>query len=265
MKIVFYGNCQLIIGSYTIFKKYIDTEYHIIQSYNLIYNKLDIPVNILKEADIFIYQPINEKYGIYSIDNNIKKSIITYLKDDCNKICVPYLYFDSFFPLCKKNFDDGYDGGNLHIYNNILNNESILKLKKLYSYEEIIHKYNNYDIDFNFKNRFEENINRLLEKEKLCNVKVSDFILNNYKKMQLFEMHHHPTSILIIYFTQQIFNYLNINIEIDKNIIIQLSENKFPISKYVIDYFKFEFINNEEINSHDYYLNLINLSLEDNI
>lgn len=262
MKIVFYGNCQLNIGVYNIFKNYIDADYSIISSYDLIYNNLDIPINILKEADIFIYQPINEKYGIYSINNNIVNSIMTYLNKNCNKICVPYLYFDSFFPLCKKNFDDGYDGGYLYKQNNILNEESILNLKNIYSNLEIIDKYNNYDIDFNFKNRFDDNIKRLLDKEKLCNIKISDFILNNYKKIHLFEMHHHPTSILIIYLTQQIFNYLKINIEIDKNIIINLSHEKFPISKYVIDYFKFEFIEKEDINSFDYYLNLINIILK---
>ena len=120
MKIVFYGNCQLNIGVYNIFKNYIDADYSIISSYDIIYNNLDIPINILKEADIFIYQPINEKYGIYSINNNIENSIMTYLNKNCNKICVPYLYFDSFFPLCKKNFDDGYDGGYLYKQNNII-------------------------------------------------------------------------------------------------------------------------------------------------
>ena len=35
MKIVFYGNCQLNIGVYNIFKNYIDADYSIISSYDI--------------------------------------------------------------------------------------------------------------------------------------------------------------------------------------------------------------------------------------
>ena len=58
--IVFYTNCQGGIGinkllqSVCMFKSI-----HYIETFSTIWNKNDLPLNIIKNADIFICQPIN--------------------------------------------------------------------------------------------------------------------------------------------------------------------------------------------------------------
>lgn len=207
---------------------------------------------MLKKCDIFIYQPVNESYGIYSSNNLIK-----YLNNNCIKIGIPFVYIDSFFPLIKKNLAHSIDGGNISDDNTILNKDVILNLKKTYTNKEIIELYYKNKIDFNYEIRFIENINRMREKEKECNVKITDFILENYKKQKLMYLHHHPNKKVLDHIAIQVFNLLNI-----KNNIIEnkwngkLSDEEYPYHQTSIEHFKFNF--NSDANSIEYYLNLIN-------
>ena len=219
----------------------------------MIYNNKILDLELFENCDIFIYQPIDDRYNIYSSNNLLK-----YLNNDCIKIGIPYIYMDSFFPLIKKLNFHGIDGGIIQNENNILNKNIILNLKKKYTNEEIIILYNNNNIDFNFKERFDENINRMKEKEKICNIKVVDFILDNYCNNLLFTMHHHPTKIIFDYIALQIYKLLNINNNINENKWNGiLSSEEYPYSRYSINYYNFKWISNEDINTNDYYLNLI--------
>ena len=57
-----------------------------IQTFSTIWNNQDLPINILNNADIFIYQPINVKYGKYSTDISIPNNILTHLNKNCIQI-----------------------------------------------------------------------------------------------------------------------------------------------------------------------------------
>ena len=255
--LILYGNCQITIAIKSYFESLNDIHLKIItiSSFELIRNNKNIDYNLLNSCHIFIYQPINDSYGIYSSNN-----ILLHLPVNCIKICVPFIYMDSFFPLIKKNIAHGIDGGNSTNENIILNKDIIINLLKIYNKEKIIDMYNKNEIDFNFEKRFIENIDRMKEKEKLCNIKIVDFILENYKKIKLFCMHHHPTKIIFDEIVKQIFNLLNIQY----NLINQnqwngiLSQEEYPYSRYSINHFNFDWIKEEDNNSHNYYLDLIN-------
>ena len=57
----------------------------------------------------------------------------------------------------------------------------ILELKNK-SLDDIIDMYKNNKINFNYKKRFNSSLSKLIEKEKICNIKISDFIVSNIKK-----------------------------------------------------------------------------------
>jgi hypothetical protein len=253
-KIILYGNCQLTTGIYSYLKSLNNFSINIIQSYTFIRNQLKIDYDLLSCCDIFIYQPIHERYGKYASDN-----IIKFLSPECIKIGIPFLYLDAFFPLIKKNSAHGIDGGEIINENSILNQDIILKLLQKYNKEEIIKMYDNDEIDFNFTERFNENINRMLEKEKLCDIKIVDFILEQYKKIKLFDVHVHPTIIIFDEIMKQIVDILKLNIDIiyNKNWNGKLSNEIYPYSRYSIKHFNFEWIDKEELNSDKYYKNLI--------
>lgn len=101
------------------------------------------------------------------------------------------------------------------------------------------------------------------EKEKECNVKVVDFILENYKKQKLMYLHHHPLKKIIEHIASQVFILLNIKNNINENNWNGvLSDRRFPYHQTSIDYFKFEFKSDD--NSTEFYLNLIKEILETN-
>ena len=73
-------------------------------------------------------------------------------------------------------------------------------------------------------------------------------------------MHVHPSKIIFDEIVKEIFNLLNIQY----NLINQnqwngiLSQEEYPYSRYSINYFNFDWIKEEDNNSHNYYLDLIN-------
>lgn len=248
-----------------------------IQTYYLIWEKRRLPIEVLKEADIFIYQPINIKYGIYSTDINIKNSVLTYLKDSCIKICFPYIYIPFMTPLIaphrggivegynyfnsnvfNKNF---YNNKNLFDKNEIFNKEIILDLKKKFSKDEIIKLYNEDKIDFKFEKIYIDSMKRLHEKEKLCDIKISHFFTNNnIKKFKLMDGTKHPTNIIYKYIVEEILKKMKIKKVINvKDGIYELECN--DVSKYAYNYWKFEWMKKSQC-SETTILELINILLE---
>lgn len=86
INLVFYTNCQYCGLDYFIKKHINNIETKHIENYSLIKNKKQIPIDILQQAHIFIYQPIHEKHGIYSTATNIENNIMSYLSPNCKII-----------------------------------------------------------------------------------------------------------------------------------------------------------------------------------
>jgi hypothetical protein len=255
-KVLLYGNCQICICVY----KYIQKIYNNITiwwSFNLIENNEEINYEILKNIDIFIYQPINESFGEYSI-----KNMIQYLKNSCIQISVPFIFLNCFYPLTNKaiaiTLDGVIDTRDDKYKNIILNQDIIIELSKKHSEEEIIELFKNNKIDFNFKKMFDENINRIRDKEKECNIKIIDFILENYQHHQLVSWHLHPTGILVYYYVKQIFKILNFDEpEYIDNLFNEPDVTWLYTESSIIFYdFKFN-INKDIIRTNDHYIDLI--------
>ena len=97
INLVFYTNCQYRVLDYFIKNHINKIETKHIENYSLIKNKNQIPFDILKQADIFIYQPIDKKHGIYSTDISVENNIMSYLSPNCKIISFPYIYNSSFW------------------------------------------------------------------------------------------------------------------------------------------------------------------------
>ncbi len=83
----------------------------------------------------------------------------------------------------------------------------------------------------------------LLIKEETCMVKISNFILKNYKECELFLVTNHPTYLILKEMTKQILELLNVNYEkfdsLSKNDNYVIQDCRLPHSKYdkkIIDY-----------------------------
>ena len=183
-------------------------------------------------ADLFIYQPVNSNHNKLStthIINNI-------LKKECKVISFPYIYNNAIWIYDKKgNFDK--------IFKNLFLN---------FSLEETLAKFKNLEIDFNFQKRFENTMNILKIREQTTDIKVHQYILDNFKKKKLFISEPHPTIHIYYHCTIQLFKLLNLNNDISFELaftVLTLDRaqklhtgliEKFPKTPYDINFYKFE-------------------------
>lgn len=144
----------------------------------------DDEIDVFKTCDLIIYQPTKSNY-----------KYIPFLKPDCIKICIPVAYADMF---CLYGESDKYVGG------------STLEKYKDFTLEEILDLYDNNKYDFELKERFEKSMMYLIEKEKQCDIKISNLILNNYKNVRLFDTQNHPNGIIGSYIAKEICKLLKI-------------------------------------------------------
>ena len=192
-----YANCQG--GALNVFLQKSDEfssryQTKIIENYSLIANGSALPVNSLRRADLFIYQPVAAKHGIYASDN-LKK----YLPPKCLTISFPYVYNDALWPL----FEEG---------TKIKGKEVIVSLiEQGFSLKKIVELFRAGQIDFQFERRFRESIAILRAKEAVTSVKTADFIIENLGIMKLFLTQNHQTSILYIHslLSGLLFNKIN--------------------------------------------------------
>lgn len=250
MNIVIYATCHGI-GIKHYLKYFINDNIDLIFNYSSIAFNHEINYDLISKADIFIYQPLPAKWGKYSTDLSVENNILSYLSDKCKKITIPYVYAEWLWGLGEIQLRDGT--GNFDKIDNesetkikYINKEVILNYKNNnYKLEEVLQLYDNNLIDFNYESRFKYGIDILKNKEQICDVKISDFIINNYKKYNLFMMPNHPTKYIFKEMAKQIlkiidnnFDENNINI-IDDNYC--LSPIEIPFSSYDLKYHNFNF------------------------
>ena len=257
MNIIIYSNCQFdgIIPNLKLNLKNINI--FTLENYSFIRKQIPLPIKKLNECDIFIYQPIRKEHGIYSTTPDINNSIMSYLPSTCLKISFPYIYNSGIWGLTKDAIanDDGSKQGN----------RDVIELLKDNSLDKIIKMYNNNEINFNYKQRFESSLNKLKQREKLCDIHISQFIVDNIQKHKLFFTQNHPTPFIFTHICQQILDIIKIKFQDN---IIQ-SNYKFanynslcrgeswPISKSDISYWKFDYIKLPDKNVDEYYIDLI--------
>ena len=177
----------------------------LLENYKYIYEQRNIPIDVIKKTDIFIYQPVKGKNGIYSTEDNIKGNITSFLPRNCLKISIPYIYNSALWCLYC---DTGKYIGMTSITKLI---DEGLGLPK------IIQMFLNKQINFNYDERYKKTQNILISMEKECEIKVSQYIDQNIRKHKLFFTQNHPTSRVFIHCVNQMLEYLNISKRFDSN------------------------------------------------
>lgn len=233
MKICIYANCQGI-GIEKFLKIGLDKKCDIstILNYEKLANKTQLEYDIISDCDLFIYQHLTKSHDIYSTDPDVKNGVFNYLKDGCTKISIPFVYNSSLWSM----FIEGEE---------VINKDIILDLKnKGCSLQDILYMYDNFELDFKYDIRNKHCINILREKEKSCDIKVSDFIEKELINIKLLLTQNHPTSIVFIWMTNQILNLIgsnhNLNYELYEENYAQLP-GIYNYNKYDINYWNFKY------------------------
>lgn len=206
MNILFYGNCHFAIYFY-LFEIYFDN-HNInyianfpIDNDNYIFKKDDI--QLFKNADLLIYQPMNNKYNSQKCISYILKII----KNNCKLIKVAFYRFNGFYTNYIKKFDKER---NIKYINNV--------------------NYNYY----NFTNDFKEACIKLKNlDDNESDIKIYDYFEKNYKSFKLFTDPRHPTPLFfyIIFINICKHKYINVNIKFCNEKLKNL-EYVYKIQKY---------------------------------
>lgn len=189
-----YANCQGIAISHFLNKSPPFRSNYTIEhlcNYQMISQKQDVSRDLFKRASLFIYQPINGEYEIYSTD-----TVLSYLSDACLRISCPYIYNDAFWPL----FKNGKGVGNAASITDLLDEGA--------SVVEVALQFLSLKMDFRFQQRFHKTVQILAERESGTTIKTVPYILDNYKTEKLFLTHNHPSSALWVHCVNQVLSIL---------------------------------------------------------
>lgn len=193
-----------------------DYEFYAFTNYEMIRNKLPIPVEIVQNADVFMYQPIVESRGIYQ--TMTEDGILKYLKPSCIRICLPVVGLDM-YP-CYQDFE--------HIRGPPIDRSLPLSV--------LLMNFDSYSMSFGLRERVETGLRHMKLRETMCNVKVSDFIRANYQQYRLFDSSNHPSGMLLAYIANQMLKILGVDKQYDiyaQEDIHVLGDNPHPESEYM--------------------------------
>lgn len=167
--------------------------------------------NILKHTDLYIHQDIRKdnKISVYLSD----EYIIPKLNCHCMKVCIPNFVglFDAFYPnICKETYNN--IKGETMFFKDIVIEEAYNKCVKLGSLDDIIAYIDNYRFDDKkIYYNFNQMMNKISEREKNWDIKISDYILENFQEKDLVEDINHPTYKLLHEICTRLLKVLNIN------------------------------------------------------
>jgi hypothetical protein len=214
------GNCQTSrIKCYLKQNQNFNNEYVFLDIpplYELKQNELDLLMQnsyILKEINLFISQNIslNNTFD-YRLSNEY---LIGLMSDDVKYIRIPNLFFDIYFPQGGKEQDASKEEfvREMFPYNDAVIDE-LIKRKGFggeYSADEIIQIIN---LEGLFSPAFlkgfvKYRMEQLKERETYCDVKMMDYIENNYCREQLFYSRNHPINKVIKEESVRILQYIN--------------------------------------------------------
>ena len=233
---IFYGNCHMHhVMRYLQANPEFDRRYEAKYYFKDIE---DVDASVLKECSLFITQDIrdNNKLGLPSADNVANRLS----PDHCKCIRVPNLFgCNLFFPQlmpCKEDefqcrhqlhiSEDGIDMSKIsepvaHKIKDLFANTLMWKdfcLEELYErrggISQIADMMENGDVfsKEHILENFSKELTKLKERERFCDISISDYIENNYRTKQLFYEPFHPTNEVIFEKGRRILGFLQIPI-----------------------------------------------------
>jgi hypothetical protein len=214
-----YGNCQakqiflMLTESKNFVNKYGNQAYIAL---NYIYEKEHMPIEQIIEnfqkSKLLIYQPLSEKHKDYST-----KHLLKFLPENCERVSFPYIFNDALW---------GYNVSGNH--KDAINGEFELSQSN------------------KIKERFCDNIKILQEKEKETDIKVSDFIIENIQKKELFHTQNHLSPYFFKQICIRILYILNLENDIenldDRTYATYYPEYKYGYTEDAKRIFNFEFL-----------------------
>lgn len=220
--LVVFGNCQSAYVAHILkHTDVIDSKYNIIL-FPFIQDMIEeretgLSKEYMKYISVFIYQNVGIK-NRFSPQFASQEYVLPLLSEECWKCCIPYVYFEGYTPqFCNARRNIKIDGKEIFPYGDskiefffehgFSEEKCLAKLRdvNLFSEEEIL-------------DNLTLTINELKNREKISDIKISDYIEINFKQKRLFYSPPHPTTELLIVLVNRILRKMGIEeYQINKN------------------------------------------------
>ena len=238
--VVIYGNCHTaIIAQMLETCREFNDKFYIIPTKRIqeIKDPKELYEDCYSQCDVFIHQSIrlNNRYG----EEYASENIIARLKPGCRVISIPNVYH---LPLCFfPQYSDAQElrrGGVTYFFRDSIIDSHLGRPFKL---AELVKR--DYE-DPGLYNKesivaaFDAFVDKVRRREKDWDIKVSDFILKNYRSHQLFYDPNHPTNFFLNYIASEILKILiNYNVDDSHSLKIDncLDSIEMPVCKAVVE------------------------------
>lgn len=229
---ILHGNCQMgATMKYLSASKSFTSKYIIIKTppafaytnYAVLENR-----EIFKNITLLLEVYINENNSYSEKVSTVQFEKI--MPDSCKKVIIPNFWFEGYFPQHTKNQRNvltDVDSTGLFYWGDKNINELVQKYRNADTILKIVSDENYYSKD-ELTEHFEKSFENILEREKLVDIKMYDYIYENYKKDILFYSSNHPVNSVIKELVKRILVYLQLE---DKKENIVFEKEKFLDSK----------------------------------
>jgi hypothetical protein len=233
-KIIFFGSCQIEAISKLLNKILKLENSKVIINWQYMIIDKDLPEELF-DCDIFIYQPYSGPKINYHTD-----LIISKLKKNVKTISIPFLSFGGYWPDSVTDIRNNLTKSDKLIYG--LFPQQSFELSKYLTIEEAFEKF---DKNFISSNKIKEHIQICFEKiqqvEEKCDIKILNYMKDNYKTQQIFYTIQHPCNNLLIYITVKLYEILIGNVPLDYlNYFKNIPEMLFVHTVMILPYVKKE-------------------------
>lgn len=208
--VVVYGNCHTEIISQMLEScPEFNEKYYVIPTKRIqnIKDPQELYGDCYSQCDVFIHQSIrlNNRYG----EEYASEKIIERLKPGCIVISIPNVYHLPlcFFPQYSDAPELRKDGVTYFFRDSIIDSHIDKPLSLLASVKADYKNPNLYEKEKIIAS-FEAFIDKVKKREKDWDIKVSDFILDNYRSHQLFYDPNHPTNFFLGYIASELLYLL---------------------------------------------------------
>lgn len=204
-----YGNCQSIVisklmqNTNVLKEKYVFCEFPFVQDMKIEAEK-GFHEDYMKFFSVFIYQNVSDKNN-YGKKLATEDLVLKCLNKNCKTVSIPFVYFKGYFPQYIKNKRDSKLG--LCPYGDRII-QDFCEMGK--STEWILERVKKEDLfsETEIQNNLDETIQELRRREEKCDIKILDWILENYQKQYLFYSPNHPTNMCFKELVRRILQYL---------------------------------------------------------
>ena len=206
-----YGNCQSATLSRLLKKDVVFNRLYELKSIPFVQDIKESEVDhiqksIFSKIDLLIYQEISDNYRINQLST---KNILQHIQNETIKISFPSLYFNAYFPHLDT-YKEGFSVLNMvhdyfvmYSYIKGLSEEQTISLIQR---ENLYPKYISEQL-------LDKSLKQLVQRENNLDVKVSEFIKNNFRYTKLFNQFNHPKIEVFEHVTNQVLSLLSMKEE----------------------------------------------------